>query len=517
MPVYQGKGPEEYAQYVEAYFSAGERKLFETALAIAHDARRAGGRVFIVGGAVRDEILGTPSDDYELEFYGMDPQDVQRIAARYGRAKAAGRSFAVLNLMLPTGRHLDLTFPRRDSQVGEKHTDVEVHVDPNLSLKEAARRRDFTIGAMLKDPFSGEIYDPFGGREDAHKRLLRAVDPVRFADDPLRPMRGVQFVSRFGLRVDPATRQLMESMVPKLETLSRERTGGEWAKLLKSSRPSIGLQLMFDLGIIQRLYPELAALKETSQEIEWHPEGDVWTHTLMVVDAAALLVRRERLDAETARIVMWAALAHDLGKPATTAREDGRVRSKGHEEAGEEPARAFLERLGADKLLAQKVIALVKDHLWPVMQFMAERDGTPVTDAEIRRLAKRLAPATIEELTWVAQADHAGRGPFPDPREIDQYLLPEPYEAGHWLRERARTIGVGREKPRPLLLGRDLLALGFPPGEKIGVVLKLADECRDRVDATREDALAAMKGANTLDDAADALRTLLPPDASVRH
>ena len=210
-----------------------------------------------------------------------------------------------------------------------------------MSVEEAARRRDFTINAISWDPLTGEYFDPFDGRQDLDRRLLRVVDPQTFADDSLRALRAVQFAARFDMTVEPATRDVCRAM--PLDDLPCERVWGELEKLLLARTPSIGFALALDLAIVDKLFPELRALVGCEQEPEWHPEGDVWVHTLQVIDQAR--TRIDDLPRPQQLAVMLGAVCHDFGKPATTAFIDGRIRSMDHEEQGVAPAMSFLDRL----------------------------------------------------------------------------------------------------------------------------------------------------------------------------
>lgn len=487
MRIYQGASEMEFGERLEAMHSPDARKTYETVCEIARAIAAERGKVLLVGGCVRDEVLGIESKDFDIEVYGLTPDKVEEVARRFGRIDAVGRAFGILKLHTNTGFDIDISLPRKDSKIAEGHRGFEVKVDPHMSIKEAARRRDFTFNALAKDPLTGDIFDPFGGVEDLRTRTLRVTDRELFKDDPLRIMRAAQFVGRFGLRIDIESMQLMQSMLPELQSLPKERMREEWEKLLlKSARPSMGLQALLSIGVIGELYPELAGLETTPQEFEWHPEGDVWIHTLMVTDSGREIARSEQLDKETTRVVVWASLCHDLGKPATTTFEDGRLRSKAHEPAGEKPTRTFLEKVGLDKETIEKVVALVREHLWPSVQYINHQKGVEITDGAFRRVAKRIHPANIRELTYVAEADHTGRGPFFDAKHLDQFLLPDPYVAGKWVRDRAIELGIYRQPPKPIILGKDLLALGFKPGKDFGEIIRLAEDCRNDFGMTRE-------------------------------
>ncbi len=504
--VYKGHDRAVFREYIEAVQDSEARKAFEKVCAFAEAVHEAGGRALLVGGSVRDEVLGTASKDFDMEVYGLEPDAIENLAKKFGRVDAVGKAFGVLKVTVAKGIDLDLSLPRVDSKIGAGHRGFKIKVDPYMGINEAARRRDFTFNALMKDPLTGEIFDPFGGVKDLQSRILRVTDAERFKDDPLRVLRGAQFVGRFGLRVESASLEIMRGMVGALAELPKERVKEEWDKLLlKAVRPSMGLQLLFDLGVIETYYPELAALKSTPQEFDWHPEGDVWVHTLMVADAAAVVIRGHGLEDDAARTVMYGALCHDLGKPMTTVEEEGRLRAKGHEPEGEKPTRDFLERLGQPKRIVDAVIAIVKDHLWPSTAFRAEQKGQRTSDGAIRRLAKRIAPATIEELICVSEADQQGRGPFLDKNHANQFLLPAPYLPGPWLSQRAQELGVDKALPRPIIQGRDLIALGFEPGISFHDIISLANTLRDDRNFTRESLLAHLAGVST---AADALALL---------
>jgi tRNA nucleotidyltransferase (CCA-adding enzyme) len=422
----------------------------ERASAIARDVRDAGGRALIVGGYVRDRLLGRPAKDIDLEVYGIDAAALKAMLEAHGPVNAVGESFTVYKVA-----GLDVSLPRRESKVGRGHKGFEVVGDPSLSPEDAARRRDFTMNAIAWDPLSGEHLDPFDGRRDLQARHLRAVDPRTFGDDSLRVLRAVQFSARFECTLDPATADLCRAI--PLDDLPAERIWGEVEKLLlRAPRPSLGLELARSLGVVERLWPELAALVACPQDPEWHPEGDVWVHTLLVVDEAR--ARSDSLDRARQVVVMLGALVHDLGKPSTTELVDGRIRSRGHEAAGIAPATAILDRLNVHSLdgldVRREVLAIVSQHLAPGMWHKAP---SPVGDGAFRRLAARVE---LELLARVAEADCHGRGGVHDCSAIE------------WFLQRARALGVEHEAPTPLLLGRHVLALGLTPGPRVGEVLR---------------------------------------------
>jgi tRNA nucleotidyltransferase (CCA-adding enzyme) len=419
--------------------------------------RAAGGRPFIVGGAVRDALLDRPVKNYDVEVFDLPAEALKAALAPLGTVNAVGEAFAVFKLAGLEGveEAVDVALPRRDSKVGPGHRGIAVQGDLALTLEEAARRRDFTMNAMLFNPFTGEVLDFCGGRRDLEARVLRAVDPSRFGEDPLRSLRAVQLAARYGLEVEPETARLCASM--PLAELPAERVFGEIEKLLlHSPRPSVGLGLLRAWGLLPPVAPELLPLADTPQDPRWHPEGDVWIHTLLAVDEAVPLVAD--LDRPRAEAVMLAVLCHDLGKPSTTRFEDGRLRSRGHEEAGLLPTRTLLDRWNVHTLLGYdvrgQVLALVGNHLKPGQLY---DDRERVSDGAIRRLAGKCEPGLLYR---VARADCLGRtGDFPP-------------VAMEWFLDRVRELDVTVRPPAPLLKGRDVVALGVAPGPEVGRVVR---------------------------------------------
>jgi tRNA nucleotidyltransferase (CCA-adding enzyme) len=422
--------------------------------------RDGGGRPYLVGGAVRDALLGRTTADFDVEVFGLEAPRLEAVLAVQGRVDAVGQAFRVYKLSGVEGvpGAVDVSLPRRDSKVGPGHKGIAAAGDPQLDVAQAARRRDFTINALLYDVETSELVDPWGGRRDLDARLLRAVDPETFGDDPLRALRAVQFAARYELRVDPATARLCASM--PLGELPADRVFGEIEKLLlKAERPSLGLALLREWGMLAAVAPELVALAATPQDPEWHPEGDVWTHTLQVVDEARALLVGLESDPPRQLAVMLGALCHDLGKPPTTRFEDGRVRSRGHEEAGLPPTTSLLDRWNVHTRqgydVRAQVLGLVAQHLKPGQLY---DDRERVSDGAIRRLARK---CEADLLYRVARADCLGRRP-------GRF---EPL-AMEWFRERVRALDVAVRPPEPLLKGRDLLELGLAPGPRMGEVLR---------------------------------------------
>src|SRR3989440_526679 len=437
-------------------------EVTEKILELAEAARAAGGRALLVGGCVRDELMGRQPKDWDVEIYGIDPARLRKMVDRFGPVDVVGEAFTVYKI----GAHLDISLPRRERKTGRGHRAFIVEGDPTMSLEDATSRRDFTINAMLKDPLTGEVIDPFRGREDLRAQILRAVSPQTFAEDSLRVLRAAQFAARFEFRVEPATVALCRTI--DMSDLPAERIWGEMEKLLlRAARPSIGLGWLHALGVLDQLFPELKSLIDVPQDPEWHPEGDVFVHTRLVADRARALV--DDLDYPRQVTVMLAALCHDFGKPVTTAFVDGRIRSREHEEAGVEPTKTFLDRLNIHTLdgydVRAQVIALVRDHLKPG-EFYKNRNE--VGDGAFRRLARK---CELDLLYRVAKADSLGRNAEWLPRE-KWYTA----EAQEWFIARAKALEVASQPPAPVLLGRHLLELGLEPGPRIGEITKAVYE-----------------------------------------
>ena len=427
---------------------------------IAEAIDQAGGRALLVGGVVRDALLGQPSKDQDIEVHGLPLSELEDVLGGFGEVIAVGRSFGVLRIK---GIDCDFSIPRRDNKAGRGHRGFIVELDPDLDFATAARRRDLTINAMGQDALTGEILDPHGGRADLAAKRLRATDPVHFAEDPLRALRVAQFAARLEMEPDDELRELCATL--DLSELPGERFQEEFRKLLmKGVRPSVGLEFLRETGLL-RFFPELQAMVDVPQDAEWHPEGTVWEHTLLVVDEAAAA---KTGDAEEDLIVLLGALLHDVGKPATTFEENGRIRSPNHERLGVPPAREFLERLRVSADLTAAVCALVEHHLAPAT-FIYGNAGPKA----YRRLATKLARAGINaRILWrVAQADHFGRT-TPD-------ALARDFSTGDEFLRRATELSV-EEAPDPdVVLGRHLIARGLPPGPSFGPVLERCREIQD--------------------------------------
>lgn len=467
-------------------------KLAETVK--AHESARA----LLVGGFVRDLLLDLSPTDADVEVYGVEAETLEKILADLfpDRVNLVGRAFGVFKIPIDQGYELDVALPRRESKTGTGHKDFAVVGDPSLDPKEATRRRDFTVNAILFDPLTSDIIDPWNGGKDVKDGLLRMVDANHFGEDPLRIYRAVQFAARFEFTIEPTTFDVLRDMIAQgeLAHLPPERITEEWRKLLlKAKRPSIGLELMRTLGIIERDYPELQAMIGVEQDPEWHPEGDVWTHTLMCLDAAAKLAKSHAFTQVERLQITLGTLCHDLGKPSTTAiaPKQGvmRIRSLGHEDAGVIPTEAFCERLRFGEDVNQGAVMGAREHLKPgILNRAAKKDSwteMQYTNA-VRKLLKRIHPISWRVLVAISEADHRGRT-LPDAQAPG-------YPDGERLAETIRKHHLDESPTKPLLSGEDLAALGISPGPEMGRIIRIIEDARDKGDVqTKNDAVKMAK------------------------
>lgn len=506
--------PEDYIQLMTEAGFLDHAEAYKKVLELSEIVKEKGGQALLVGGSVRDFLMGKISKDFDLEVYGLEADIIKEVAEQIGKVSDVGKSFSVLKIFLEGGLDIDVSLPRVDSKVSEGHGGFEVETDPDMSIEDAARRRDFTINSIAADPLTGELHDPFGGVEDIKNRMLKITDAEKFKDDPLRVLRALQFIGRFGLEIDKDSMAIIQEMAPQLKELPKERIGEEWKKLLlKSEKPSLGLSAGMILGIFKEIHQEFIPLAETDQDPKWHPEGDVWIHTLMTVDEAAKIIQKENLEEDKALTVLLATLCHDLGKPIVTEHMEESIKSHGHEQAGEEPTKKFLATIGINNLTRDKVVKLVTNHLVPTMFYIEETvRNSKISDGAIRRLAKRIYPATIQELVLVSEADHLGRG-FSNPEIKEQMLLADnKFPAGAWLLEKARKLEVESSRPSNLTHGRDWMNLGYEPGPDIGKLIEISNDLRDEKNFSRETVFKIIDGIDNSEEAIEKMKSILIAD-----
>ncbi len=425
------------------------------ALRVMELLNQAGARdVLVVGGFVRDSLLGIDSKDVDIEVYGVQLEDIKSLLESHGYKVVQNEVAQRFYVLKVDG--LDISIPREEISTGPGPNDFVVMPRPDMNMIEAANRRDFTINSMAMT-MHGLILDPFNGREDLRLQILSATSDA-FTEDPVRVLRGMQFASRFNMTtMDERTTDMCREMAPRKANIAKERIWEEWKKwALRGRFPSIGLEFLIKVGWAD---PEIQALVGVPQDPEWHPEGDVFVHTCHVVDAAAVIAEREQLGEHDRLVLMFSALAHDFGKPSTTKMEKGRWRSKRHCEEGVKPAERFLERIMAPKAIIAEVKPLISEHL-------IHAGIQDPTDRAIRRLANRIAPASIQALSRVIEADHSGRPPLAKGNPFASWV------------ERAARLDVYSAKPEPILMGRHLIEMDVRPGKQMGVLLSRAFEAQ---------------------------------------
>ena len=417
---------------------------------IAERVADAGGRAYCVGGFVRDKIMGRDSKDVDIEIHGISPEALKDILGGLGTPLSFGQSFGIYTL---AGSGIDVAMPRREKKTGSKHRDFEVDVDPFIGTKEAARRRDFTINALMEDVLSGEVIDHFGGLADLEAGVIRHVDDKTFTEDPLRVLRAAQFAARFGFAVAPETMELCRGM--DLTDLSKERVEGELKKaLLGSEKPSAFFETLREMDQLDIWFPELKALIGVEQDPVYHPEGDVWTHTMEVIDRAAKY--RDRVSDPYSFMLL--ALTHDFGKTVTTELVNGRIHAYDHEKQGLPIAEAFMKRITGEKDVIRYVKNMLPLHMKPNMHAYSK----PAVKKTNRLFDAAIAP---EDLIWFAMADRplmAGNKEFTG----DSAFLFERLE-------KYREIMA-----RPHVTGQDLIDAGLAPDESFGELLAFAHKLR---------------------------------------
>lgn len=426
--------------------------LSELTYALASAVAAAGGRVYYVGGYVRDRLLGNASKDMDVEVHGLSPETLEAILDTLGERSIMGASFGVYGL-----KHydIDIAMPRKETATGRGHKDFQTEVDPFLGCEKAAERRDFTINAMMEDVLTGEVLDFFGGRDDLKNGILRHVSAEHFGEDPLRVLRAAQFAARFDFRVADETVALCSRM--DLTALPKERVMEELKKaLLKAEKPSIFFTTLREMGQLSHWFPEAEALIGVPQSARFHPEGDVWNHTMAVLDQAAKL----RAQAQEPLGLMLAALCHDFGKVKTTDLLDEHHHAYQHEQAGLMPGKSFRKRLTADKKLGEYICNMTLQHMRP--NKMADQDSR-------QKKWNHLFDESVcpEDLLLLVKADYLGCG-----GTTQEEYLPRELRARQALDEYRALM----EKPH--VMGRDLQAAGIEPGEQYKELLDYAHKLR---------------------------------------
>ena len=427
---------------------------------ILKDLQKIGATPILVGGCVRDYFLNIPVKDYDVEIFGIDCiQTIEKSLQKFGSVKLVGKSFGVLTLRV-NKYDFDFALPRTETKIGLSHQDFEVITNASLSFKEAAIRRDFTINAIGYDFFKEEFIDPFDGIEDLKTKTIKHINDKTFIEDSLRVYRAVAFASRFNFKIEEKTKELCKQIVLKneLKYLPKERVYEEFKKLfLKSSKPSIGFELMREIGIL-KYFSELQALINCIQEPEYHPEGDVWVHTMMALDEMARILKEENIENDYKELYLfYSILCHDFGKPFCTEEINGKITSHKHESLGIEPTISFLSKITNEKKFIEIVCSLVKNHLAPFQLYK--------TESSLKAVKRLSLKVNIEDLCLVCLADCLGR------TIQDKEKCPK---ATSWLLTKAKELDIHNEPIKPIIQGRDLIKLGFKPSNKFKEILEFA-------------------------------------------
>ncbi len=422
----------------------------EMAKRIAVAVKESGGCAYFVGGYVRDLIQGDGGKDIDIEIHGVTPDRLKEILGSLGERMEIGESFGIFGLK---GYSLDIAMPRTETNRGRGHKDFDVFVDPHIGTLKAAKRRDFTINAMMQNVLTGEIIDHFGGRDDLKKGIIRHIDAETFVEDPLRVLRGAQFAARFGFDIAPETVELCRKM--DISTLARERIMGELEKaLIKAEKPSIFFELMRQMDQLSVWFPETQALIGVEQNPKHHAEGDVWVHTMMVLDVAAGM----RHYAADPLGLMLSAITHDFGKAICTEIVNGEIHSYGHETAGLPIIKTFMQRLTSERRLIKYVLNLSEYHMKP--------NTLAATGASIKSTNK-MFDKSVDPAALICLAVADGLGKIA-PREYISY--------DDFFIERLK---IYREyMSRPYVTGQDLIEAGIEPSKSFSEYLEYAHKLR---------------------------------------
>jgi len=422
----------------------------QMARAIAEQVHRQSGSTYYVGGFVRDALIQKENKDVDIEIHGISPKALEAILDSLGQRLTMGESFGIYGLR---GYSLDIAMPRREDTRGQGHADFDSFVDPFVGTEAACRRRDLTFNALLQDVLTGEIVDHFGGVEDLKQGIIRHVDEKTFAEDPLRVLRAAQFAARFDFRIAPETVDLCRKL--DLSGISWERIEGEIRKaLLKAKRPSVFFTCLREMDQLDTWFPEVKALIGVEQNPRFHAEGDVWNHTMLVLDEAAKL----RSQVKDPYWFMLSALTHDFGKAVTTEFTKGAFHAYHHEEAGIPLAKQFLRRFTKETKLIEYVLNMTQFHMKP---------NTAANVGSAVKVTNRIFDQAVDPdaLICIALADDRGRITEKETGGTQAYL--------------EQRLGVYREyMSRPYVMGRDLIEAGLQPGKEFTQILAYAHKLR---------------------------------------
>lgn len=436
----------------------------ETATNIVRRLREAGHVAYFVGGCVRDMVRGVEPHDFDIAT-SATPEDVQKL---FARTVPVGAAFGVV-LVIEGDHQFEVATFRSDDAYIDGRRPTGVHFG---SPQEDAQRRDFTVNGMFFDPIGNEIIDFVGGRADIERKVVRTIgDPrQRFTEDKLRMLRAVRFAANLGFEIDPPTFGVVKEMASEISVVSAERIRDELIKTFTRPHAGRGLELLDASGLLQEILPEIAAMKGVEQPAEFHPEGDVFQHTKLMLEMMSDAASQELGPPNDRTVLAFAVLLHDVGKPPTFQRAPDRIRFNDHDRIGAEMADTILRRLRFTNDQIEKIVRCVSEH----MRFQFVKEMRP---AKLKRI---LARDTFPEELELHRIDCASSH-----RNMENY---------EFLKAKAAELPPEELKPKPFLDGHDLLALGLTPGPKVGQILREVEELQleERL-KSREEALEFAK------------------------
>lgn len=433
-----------------------------------------GHQCLVMGGAVRDAILGIEPKDIDIEVYGISYEKLMEFLSDYGKVDLVGKKFGVIifNPFNSEAKY-DFSIPRTENKIGVGHKGFDIKLDSNLTIKDAAVRRDFTMNSIAYDPIENKVYDFFGGVDDIKNKIIRHTSD-KFNEDYLRILRAMQFQARFGFSIHLDTIELMKRMLSdndEFKSIAKERLFEEWMKWAeKGVHHNLIFKFMRDTNLID-YYPELKALKETPQDAIYHPEGDVEVHTELCLKQMDEIVFRENISGSEKTILVMSILLHDIAKPHTTKEEIKKDRltitSNGHEEMGKDVARVFLENIGFYERYIEPICNIISTHL-------AGIHITQITNLTgkykfVKKLSRKLIPANVKQLIYVMEADTNGRG-------HDEYREPIGCKD---IMDIANELVIVEKEYSYLLMGRHLIEAGLKPSIEFGSILKKSYEAQE--------------------------------------
>lgn len=434
---------------------------YSMAIQIAKKVKEVGGIAYFVGGYVRDSILDIPNKDIDIEIHGIKPEILKNILSELGDIQTIGNAFGIYNLK---GYDLDIALPRKERCIGTGHKDFEVYVDPYIGTHAAARRRDFTINALMKNILTGEIVDEFNGLNDLKNHIIRHVDSSTFREDSLRVLRACQFAARFNFKIASETINLCKTM--DLSTMPKERIAGELSKaLLKAKKPSVFFNSLYECEQT-KWFKEVYTLKGIKQDSEYHPEGDVYMHTMSVLDQAGGLFPTGIDNPDRYLPFMLSALCHDFGKVNTTEiNSKGRLCALNYEITGIPIANDFLGRIYNNKGFIKYVDNMIKYHMKAHSCFN-NRSKTKTTNLMFDKL---LYP---KDFILLVYADSTGHDlDNLDNRQFNMFLEKAMTESG-FLTD--RYLDYGKRISESHITAEDLINIGLKPSPLFKIILDKA-------------------------------------------